>query len=321
MPTHLAEIEDTYAEAFRSIYAEVLITARDRRWLDHAVHAATGNASSTIRCDCEAGLDRYVGPGGDESFATPDGRPGAVVQFHVPRFFKERERQLEKSLLTRISQNVLTCPTTACFNLLDTQPYFKLGRKIALFGDGHQFRAVRHNRRVWVVPLMGGEFLIDRRFGFRDGIMGGNLWFLGETQDAALLAAERAAAAAAATPGVILSFPGGVAGSASKAGSRYSFLIASTFAEFCPTLKAKLGDQSRVPPGVTSIMEIVINGHDLAAVSAATQAAIAACVDTPGLKKITAGNYGGRLGKSFIYLHAQEEPPMPHSLPAATKIV
>ena len=228
---------------------------------------------------------------------------------------------MEKSLLTRISQNVLTCPTTACFNLLDTQPYFKLGRKVALFGDGHQFRAVRHDRRVWVVPIMGGEFVIDRRFGFRDGIMGGNLWFLGESQDAALLAAERAAEAAAATPGVILSFPGGVAGSASKAGSRYSFLIASTFAEFCPTLKDKLGDKSRVPPGVSSIMEIVINGHDLAAVSVATQAAIAACVDTPGLKKITAGNYGGRLGKSFIYLHAQAEPPKPHVATARTKIV
>ncbi len=106
-----AEIEDTYAEAFRSIYAEILITARDRVWLDHAVAAATGNASSTILCDCEAGFDRYVGPGGDMSFATPDGRPGAIVQLHVPRFRKDRAAALERSLLVRISQNVLTCPT------------------------------------------------------------------------------------------------------------------------------------------------------------------------------------------------------------------
>ena len=135
-----AEVEDTFAEAFRSIYAEVLITARDRTWLDHAVAAATGNASSTILCDCEAGLDRYVGPGGDESLATPDGRPGAVVQFHVPRFRKDRVAALERSLLVRISQNVLTCPTTACFNLLDSDPYYHLGRKLAFFGDGYQFR-------------------------------------------------------------------------------------------------------------------------------------------------------------------------------------
>ncbi len=163
------EVEDTYAEAFRSIFAEVLITARDRTWLDHAVAAATGNASSTIMCDCEAGIDRYVGPGGDESFATPDGRPGAIVQFHVPRFRKDRREALERALLVRISQNVLTCPTTSCFNLIDSEDFFKLGRKLAFFGDGYQHRAVRWNRPVWVVPILGGEFAIDRRFGYRDG--------------------------------------------------------------------------------------------------------------------------------------------------------
>src|SRR5580692_3368582 len=194
-----AEIEDTFAEAFRSIYAEVLITARDRRWLDHAVQAATGNASSTILCDCEAALDRYVGPGGDEAIATPDGRPGAVIQFHVPRFRKDRVEALERSLLVRISQNVLTCPTTACFNRLDTDPYFKLGRKLAFFGDGYQRRDLRSGRKVWVVPILGGEFTIDRRFGYRDGLMGGNLWYMGRDVEAALLAAERGTAAVEAT--------------------------------------------------------------------------------------------------------------------------
>lgn len=297
-----AHIEDTYAEAFRSIYSEVLITARDRRWLDHAIHAATGNASSSILCDCEAGLDRYVGPGGDESFATPDGRPGAIVQFHVPRFKKDREAALERVLLTRLSQNVLTCPTTACFNLLDTEGYFKLGRKIALFGDGHQFRATRFGRKVWVLPIMMGEFVIDRRFGFRDGIMGGNLWFLSESVDAAIEAAERAVEAVNQVPNVIMPFPGGVASSGSKAGSAYSFLIASTNHPFCPSLRDKLGEASKVPAGVTSISEIIINGSNLETIAKATQAAIAATRDTPGLQVISAGNYGGRLGKNFVYL-------------------
>lgn len=301
-------IDDTYAEAFRSIYAEVLITARDRTWLDHAVAACTGNSSSTILCDCEAGLDRYVGPGGDESVSTPDGRPGAIVQFHVPRFRKDRVESLERSLLVRISQNVLTCPTAACFNLLDTEPYFKLGRKIAFFGDGHQFRDVRHGRKVWVIPILGGEFVLDRRLGFRDGLMGGNLWFMGRDVDAALLAAERGTAAVAEVPGVIMPFPGGIAASGSKAGSRYKFSIASTYEKFCPTLREKLGDQSGIPDGVGSIMEIIINGRDLAAIVAATQAAIRASINTPGLVKISAGNYGGRLGKSFIYLHPEKQP-------------
>lgn len=303
-----AEVEDTYAEAFRSIYAEFLVTARDRKWLDHAVNAATGNASSTILCDCEAGLARYVGPGGDASFATPDGRPGAIVQIHVPRFRKDRREALERSLLVRISQNVLTCPTTACFNLIESDDFFKLGRKLAFFGDGHQFRARRFDRPVWVVPILGGEFVIDRRFGYRDGLMGGNLWFMGANVDAALLAAERAQAAVAEMPDVITPFPGGIAASGSKAGSRYSFSIASTFAEYCPTLRDKLGDKSRLPAGVESVMEVIINGRDLPAIAAATHRAIQASVDTPGLLKISAGNYEGRLGKSFVYLHPERQP-------------
>lgn len=297
----MAQIEDTYAEAFRSLYAEVLITARDRAWLDHAIAAATGNASSTILCDCEAGLDRNV-DAADASLATPDGRPGAVVQFHVPRFRKDRVEALERSLLVRISQNVLTCPTAACFSLSGEEPYFKLGRKVAYFGDGYQRRELRGGRRVWVIPILGGEFVIDRRFGYREGLMGGNLWFMGRDLDAALLAAERARDAAAAVPGVTLPFPGGIAASGSKAGSRYSFSIASTYAEYCPTLRDALGERSLVPPEVGSIMEIIMNGRDLETISAATQAAIRASVDTPGLLKISAGNYGGRLGKSFVYL-------------------
>jgi formylmethanofuran--tetrahydromethanopterin N-formyltransferase len=305
-----AEVEDTYAEAFKSLYAEFLITARDRTWLDHALNAATGNASSTILCDCEAGLDRYVGPGGDESVATPDGRPGAIVQLHVPRFRKDRVEALERSLLVRISQNVLTCPTAACFSLLDSDPYYKLGRKIAYFGDGYQFRDVRHGRRVWVIPLLAGEFVVDRRFGYREGLMGGNIWYFGEDADAALAAAERGVRAIEKMPGVIMPFPGGIAGSGSKAGSRYSFTVASTYEKFCPTLREELGEKSGLPEGVGSVMEIIIDGRDLKSIIDATQAAIAASVETPHLVRISAGNYGGRLGKSFIYLHPDKQPPL-----------
>jgi formylmethanofuran--tetrahydromethanopterin N-formyltransferase len=312
-----ATIDDTYAEAFRSIYAAVLVTARDRYWLDKAVQAATGNASSTILCDCEAGLDRYV-----DASETPDNRPGAVVQFHVPRFYKDREQRLERSVLVRVSQNVLTCPTAAAFNVLPAdgswyasqQPpkpggrWFPLGRKLAYFGDGHQYKAERFGRKCWVVPILSGEFVCERRCGFADGLMGGNLWFFGATADGALDAATKAAAAAGEVPGVILPFPGGVASSGSKAGSRYKFAIASTYAEYCPTLRGKEGVASRLPEGVTSVQEIIINGSDLPTIVKATQAAIAAAKDTPGLLTISAGNYGGRLGKSFIYLHPEKQP-------------
>lgn len=297
-----AIIDDTYAEAFRSISSEVLVTAASRKWLDHAVNAATGNASSSILCDCEAALSRYTAD-------TPDGRPGAVLQFHVPRFWKEREQKLERALLVRVSQNVLTCPTTAAFNVLPTEPnWFPLGRKVAYFGDGHQFKDERHGRRVRVIPILSGEFVIERRFGWADGLMGGNLWFFGTTPEAALVAAERAVEGAMTVSGVSLPFPGGVASSGSKAGSKYKFAIASTYAEYCPTLRGKPGVESRLPDGVASVQEIIINGPDLKTIAAATQAAIAACVDTPDLQRISAGNYGGRLGKSFVYLHPEKQP-------------
>jgi formylmethanofuran--tetrahydromethanopterin N-formyltransferase len=301
-----ALVEDTYAEGFRSIYAEFLVTARDRTWLDHCCHAVTGHASSTIMCDSEAGVSRIL-DGHSPGQETPDGRIGAVIQVHVPRFRKDRQTHLERVLLARIGQNVMTCPTARCFNRLDTDPYFKLGRKVAFFGDGHQFRDERYGTKGWVIPTMGGEFYLTRRFGFGDGVMGGNLWYMATSEDASIDAAERSVQAVNQLDDCVLTFPGGVASSASKAGSRYSFLIASTYAEYCPTLKAKLGDQSRVPEGVTSIMEIVINGSSLEAVAKATYAAIDAALDTPGLVRITAGNYGGRLGKSFIYLHPHRQ--------------
>ncbi len=303
-----AEIDNTYAEAFRSIYSEVLITARDQKWLDYAVSAATGHASSTIMCDCEAGLDRYVGPGGDESFETPDGRPGAIVQFHVPRFFKDRADRMYKALLARISQNVLTCPTARCFNLLDSEKSIPLGRKLAYFGDRHETIETRFNRSMWVVPTMGGEFCVDRRFGYHDGVMGGNLWFAAKSEDASLDAAVLAVEACRSVPGVITPFPGGIASSGSKAGSRYSFLFASTNDPFCPTLADNPDVESELPDGCQSVMEIIINGRDLAAVSQATQASIEAVQDVPGLQLITAGNYGGRLGKSWIWLKPENHP-------------
>ena len=302
-----AKIDDTYAEAFKSLYTEFLITARDRKWLDHAVNATTGNASSSILCDCEAGMDRYVGPGGDDSFQTPDGRPGVIIQLHVPRFWKDRVKRLERAALVRIGQNVLTCPTASCFNLIDSEDFYQMGRKVAYFGNGHQKRIQRFGRKMWWIPILGGEFILDRRLGYADGLMGGNLWYFGDSVDSALEGAERGVEAIAPVPGVIASFPGGIASSGSKAGSDYDFTIASTYEKFCPMLRDEV--ESGLPEGVNSVMEIVMNGQGIQPIIEATQAAIKASVDTPGLLMISAGNYGGRLGKSLIYLHPDKQPP------------
>lgn len=305
-----ARIDDTYAEAFRSLYTEFLITARDQTWVKHAVDAAVGNAASTILCDCEAGLDRFVGPGGDESFETPDGRPGAIVQLHVPRFWKDRVEKLERAALVRISQNVLTCPTASCFDLLDTEEYYQMGRKVAYFGNGKQRRIERFGRKMWWVPILGGEFVLDRRLGYADGLMGGNLWFFGSDADSALEAAMKGVEEIAKSPGVVMCFPGGIAGSGSKPGSNYKFSIASTYEKYCPLLQDDPEVEQGLPEGVNSVMEIIINGRDLQTIIQATRAAIEASRDTEGLIMISAGNYGGRLGKNLIYLDPDKQPPI-----------
>ena len=160
-----------------------------------------------------------------------------MVQLHVPRFWKDRAARLDRAALVRISQNVLTCPTARCFNLLDTAEYFHTGRKVAYFGNGKQKRIERFGRKMWWVPILGGEFVLDRRLGYADGLMGGNLWFFGDGEDAALDAAMLGAAAIAPVPGVVMCFPGGIAGSGSKPGSDYSFSIASTYEKYCPLLQ------------------------------------------------------------------------------------
>ena len=259
-------------------------------------------------CDCEAGLDRHVGPGGDESFVTPDGRPGAIVQFHLPRFRKDRVPALEWTLLARLSQNVLTAPTASCFNLLDTPEFYKLGRKIAFFGDGHQFRDTRHGRLVWVVPILSGEFVIDRRFGYRDGLMGGNLWFLGATADAVLDACAAGGLGRGERARRDFAFSRWRGGQWFKGRQPLLVRRRQHLRGVLPDLAREVGAASRVPPEVVSIQEIIINGHDLPTIVAATRAAIAASMNTAGLVSISAGNYGGRLGKSFVDLHPDKQP-------------
>src|SRR6185295_9127118 len=114
-------------------------------------------------------------------------------------------------------------------------------------------RIERHGRKLWWIPTLGGEFILDRRLGYTDGLMGGNLWFFGETENAALAAAESGVAAVGKCPGVIMPFPGGIAGSGSKAGSKYKFAIASTYEKYCPLLAGDPQAKSALPENVRSV--------------------------------------------------------------------
>jgi formylmethanofuran--tetrahydromethanopterin N-formyltransferase len=278
------EIEDTFAEAFRMLYSRLWITAASEHWLNAAVMAATGYGCSVIGCDAEAGLERQWTPA-----ETPDGRPGATVMF-----FGFSDSALAKAVVNRIGQCVMTCPSTAVYNGLESQSHFGLGQQLRFFGDGFQKSKVIGSRRLWRIPVMDGEFLVDEIAGVAKGVAGGN--FLIQTRDAqtGLAALERGLEAIAQTTGVITPFPGGGVRSGSKVGSRYPSLRASTADAYCPTLRGRTSSQ--LHPDAQCCYEIVIDGEDEPAVAQAMRVGIQAAVG-PGVLRIGAGNYGGKLGK------------------------
>jgi formylmethanofuran--tetrahydromethanopterin N-formyltransferase len=285
-------IEDTFAEAFPMRAARIVITARTARWARIAALELTGFATSVIACKCEAAIEREL-DGGE----TPDGRSGVSVLL-----FAMDTDGLHKRLIERIGQTVLTCPTTSCFDGLPAMPdRLPAGRALRVFGDRYQVSKVIGGERFWRVPVMEGEFLLQESFGMqKQGIGGGNFLILAEDEDRALAAAEAAVAAIGAVPGVILPFPGGIARSGSKIGARhYRALVASTNDAYCPSLRPLV--DSALPDGVSSVLELVLDGLDFDAVSRAMRAGIgAACV--PGVRAITAGNYGGKLGPHLFHL-------------------
>ena len=212
MRLHGAEVEDTFAEAFGMWGARIVVTADTPGWAEHAARSLTGFATSVIGCKCEAGIERVLDAG-----ETPDGRPGVAALLFAPD-----EEGLGKRLVERIGMTVLTCPTTACFNGLDAEDERDVGGKLRYFGDGWQASKVLDGKRYWRIPVMEGEFLVEERFGIVEGVGGGNLIMLAEDAATALGAAEAAAEAMRAVEGAILPFPGGIARSGSKVGSRYS---------------------------------------------------------------------------------------------------
>ena len=291
-------VEDTFAEAFPMTAARLIVTAATPEWALTAGREATGYAASVIGCDAEAGIERILPP--DE---TPDGRPGvSLLMFAFSR------DALQKAAINRVGQCILTCATTACYNGLPVvkDKTIRVGGNLRFFGDTFQISKKLEGRRYWRLPVMDGEFVCEDVFGTIKGVAGGNFLIMGESQAAALAAAEAAARAIQQLPGVILPFPGGIVRSGSKIGSRYKKLKASTNDAYCPTLRGLV--KSALPDGANAVYELVFDGLDLATVEQATRVGVeAAC--RPGIVGITAGNYGGSLGPYHLYLRKLLEKP------------
>jgi formylmethanofuran--tetrahydromethanopterin N-formyltransferase len=287
-------IDNTFAEAFNMRGTRVIITAQNLKWAYHAANAITGFATSVIGCGVEAGVERELSPK-----ETPDARPGISILM-----FAMGSAVLMKQLETRVGQCILTCPTAAAFSGIEGNDRINLGKNLRFFGDGFQTSKQFDGKRYWRIPVMDGEFICEETTGMVRAIGGGNFLILAESQPQALAAAEAAIDAMRKTPNVIMPFPGGVARSGSKVGSKYKTLFASTNDAFCPTLKGIT--QTELSPEIESVMEIVIDGLTETDIRKVTHVGIAAACELGaknGIKRISAGNYGGKLGQFQFHLH------------------
>ena len=171
-----------------------------------------------------------------------------------------------------------------------------------LIADDHEvvrrgLCAILQNKSEWEVCGEATTGLTKNAVG------GGNLILMGQETRRTLAAAEAAAKAIRAVPDVIAPFPGGIARSGSKVGSKYKKVPASTNDAYCPTLRGAV--ESALDPDIAAVLEIVIDGLTPAAVAAAMRAAIAAVVrfgPKRGVARIGAGNYGGKLGPHHFHL-------------------
>ncbi len=286
------KIADTFAEMFPLWTSRILITAQNEKWAQTAANVTTGFATSVIMAPAEAAIEHAV-----PATETPDKRPGILVQIY------NRDRfALKHQLMERIGQCIMTCPTTAAYNGLTGKRVLRVGSSLRYFGDGYQKKTMSGGRKCWKIPVMEGNFIVEDGFGAQEGVAGGNFMIFAETQTAALQAAEAAADAIRANaPDVIMPFPGGICRAGSKAGSLKYKMKASTNHPYCPTLKTLVPD-SVVPEGTQCVYEIVINGLTLDAVKNAMKQGVTAAANTPGVIKISAGNYGGKLGPYKAYL-------------------
>ena len=285
------EIVDTFAEAFKMYGSRIIITAETKEWAMAAAQSITGFATSVIGCKCEAGIEIEI-----PANASPDLRPGVSVLL-----FAMDSESLGKRLMERIGQCVMTCPSTACYNGIDQGNEITVGGQLRYFGDGFQISKKIADKQLWRIPVMDGEFLVDDIFKTKEAVGGGNILILGKDQNTTLKAAKSAVKAIREIPNIILPFPNGVVRSGSKVGSKYKALIASTNDAYCPTLSS-IVEKTEISKGINSVLEIVIDGLTLNAVEEAMYIGINASIK-PGIKKISAGNYGGGLGQYQIQLH------------------
>ncbi len=289
----MVEIEETFAEAFGAQAIRLLITADTEETALETAQNIIGFGVSMIMCPVEAGIE------GPRPEKTPDGRPGVFVSIYAGG-----KKTALKELLARLIWVALPAEGVSVYDYLENpEKMLNVGDTLKdLLGD--QAVATQDSRGREGITIKNGEgsFFMNTEFGILKGVAGGNLLVYGKDDKSALDAAEKALEALLTVPAIVATFPGGLCRSGSKVGSiKYPFLPASTNHLFCPVLKNEFED-SQIDPETNSVIELVLNGLDDQSLLKSMGLAIKAIKDMPGLNKITAVNFEGKLGKYLLHL-------------------
>lgn len=307
-------IENTYFESFDGIYIRVIITAEDKKTLYRAAYDSTSTPGAVIG-RVEGGVEKFI----DKS-QTPDGRIGVIVQYW---FGLDDLEKFELELSYRIRQDVLTKPFTSVFaandlNLDNSQEsyqessqglyqwsinpagYIGMMKQVGHCGDGYEWKEKLNGREIINVPISVPDFKIESKLPYYNGIMGANFWYMCKTKEAVINAGNAAIDAINGVNGVICPFD--ICSAASKVETNYPWIGPTTNHPYCPSLKSKLANRSKVPENANYIPEIVINGVDMVSVNKAMKVGIDACLEFDDVIKISAGNYNGALGKYKVNL-------------------
>ncbi len=291
-------IEDTFCEAFEGLVVQLQVTARDEEFLRRAVNSFTA-LPSTVFGDAEGGIVTWL-----DKEETIDGRLGAVVQLWVTGTGKKARTKFYEQLGRRLRQGILVVPTTAVFDHYPEKvtSRFNMMDNVGHCGDGYEWILEEHGRKLINVPIMlGKDFLIEEEISFATGVMGGNLWLFCDSVEAGIEIGRTAVKIIEDLDDVCTTFD--VCSAGSKPETNYPEIGPTTNHPYCPTLKDKLpSDEYKVPNGVKSIPEIIFNAIDSEQVKITMEEVIRGIIDMQGLVKISAGNYGGKLGKYKFHL-------------------
>ncbi|MFX1371622.1 MAG: formylmethanofuran--tetrahydromethanopterin formyltransferase [Promethearchaeota archaeon] len=291
-------IEDTYCEAFEGLCCQIMVTAQDAEFLNKAVNSFIA-LPSTVFGDAEGGIVRWL-----TEKKTIDGRLGAIVQLWVTGTGKKAISKLYEQLGKRIRQGILVVPTTAVFDHFpfETEMNFDMMNNVGHCGDAYEEVIMKFERKMISVPIMMGyDFLIEHNLAYSKGVMGGNLWLFCDSIDSGIKVGREAIKIISEIDNVCSIFD--VCSAGSKIETKFPEIGPTTNHPYCPTLRSKIpSEEFKVPDGVYSIPEIVFNALDLDTIKKTMLRVIEGIIKIEGLIKVSAGNYGGNLGKYKIYL-------------------